>query len=264
MMRASPGASSLHGAVTTATVTPLVSSSPSATNTADDAGGRYTASPGPSKTSARAPTTPRSCSSRVSAARPEITTASRSSPGASSTGSPASATRRSSEMNLVCSPARINDVTFTAHLLGRSWHLLSIRIGNHDVADESVEVAARRDELPERAPSRCELIELRDAETVLIVRTTEIREMREQLVDNLRMHRVVDARDHRDVAGVQSLLPCVRRRDNRIGADHLAPVHVVAKRRREQPDPVPTLAEKPIRLLENGHTRPLEIAGIDA
>jgi hypothetical protein len=56
----------------------------------------------------------------------------------------------------------------------------------------------------------------------------------------------------------------VRRRDDDVAADELAPVHVVAEGRREQAQPVAALLEQAVGLLEHRHAGPLEHARIHA
>src|SRR5439155_1366387 len=66
--------------------------------------------------------------------------------------------------------------------------------------------------------------------------------MREQLLDHIRVDRVVDPGTHLDVARIETLLPRVGGRDHSVGADQLAPVHVVAESRGQQSQAVPALA----------------------
>src|SRR5256885_3387837 len=88
--------------------------------------------------------------------------------------------------------------------------------------------------------------------------------MREQLLDHIRVDRVVDPGTHLDVARIETPLPCIRRRDHSVRADQLAPVHVVAESRGQQSNTVPALTEYPVGLLEDADARPLEVSGVDA
>src|SRR5439155_20673154 len=88
--------------------------------------------------------------------------------------------------------------------------------------------------------------------------------MREQLLDHIRVDRVVDPGTHLDVARIETRLPRVGGRDHSVGADQLAPVHVVAESRGQQLQAVHALAEYPVRLLEDGHACTLEVAGVYA
>src|SRR5207245_10671427 len=96
-----------------------------------------------------------------------------------------------------------------------------------------------------------------------VVATAARRESLLELADDAWVVRLVDAWDRRDPARVDPHLPGVGRRDHHVASDELAPVHVVAERRGEEPDAVATLLEEAIRLLEHRHPRPFEDAGID-
>ena len=87
--------------------------------------------------------------------------------------------------------------------------------------------------------------------------------MFQQVFDQLRIDGVVDPRPHLDVARVDPSLPSGRRRDDRVRADQLAPVHVITEGRGEQAQPVAAFAEDAVGLLEDGHAGPFEPAGVD-
>ena len=86
--------------------------------------------------------------------------------------------------------------------------------------------------------------------------------MSQELIDYLRVDWIVDPGQHLDVAGIETLLPAVGGRDDGVGTDELAPVHVISEGRGEQPEPVASLAVDLVRLLENGHSSPFEVAGV--
>src|SRR4029077_21023219 len=136
------------------------------------------------------------------------------------------------------------------------------RVWKHDVAHQAVKVRTRGYELAQRAHGRRERIELLNCQAVLRVGRTEVREMSKKLLHKFWINRVVDPRSHLDVTRVEALLPRGRWRDDCIRADELAPLHVVAEGRGQQPQPVAAIAKDAIGLLENSHARPLEDAGV--
>src|SRR5438128_8491824 len=139
--------------------------------------------------------------------------------------------------------------------LGRVW--------KHHVSYQDREVGACGDELAQRAHGRPVRVELFHREAVLRVRTAEVREAGNELPHHLGVDRVVDPRPDLDVTCVEPFLPCGRWRDDGVRAYELAPMHVIAECRRQQPQPVATLAEDAVRLLEYGHPCPLQVARID-
>ena len=64
------------------------------------------------------------------------------------------------------------------------------------------------------------------SDTVLVIRTTEIRELLQQLRYDLQIHRSINPVGNRDIAGVEALLPLTGQRDDQIAANQLTPVGV--------------------------------------
>src|SRR5579863_1295454 len=91
----------------------------------------------------------------------------------------------------------------------------------------------------------------------------EIGEFPGQLLDDLSVYGIVDARAHLYITDIEANLPRVRRRNHNIAPDQFAPVHVVAKRRREQTNPVASLTKYLIRLLEYCNARPFQVPRVD-
>src|SRR4026207_1037163 len=108
-------------------------------------------------------------------------------------------------------------------------------------------------ELSDRPHSRYAAADFRRGEPVRLVRPPEIDELSEKLIDNGLRDRRVDPRLHPDVAGVETLLPGLWRRDPPISADQFAPVHVIAERGREQAQPIAARAVDTVGVLEDRH-----------
>src|SRR5208282_2464792 len=117
--------------------------------------------------------------------------------------------------------------------------------------------------LTQRPAGRAKCIEFSDGHAGLGVGAVKIRKLPREFGDNFRIDRIVDTFTYSNVAGVKPDLPRIRRGDHHVAADELAPVHVVAERRGKQPQPVATLAEDPVSLLENSHARPLQILRVN-
>jgi hypothetical protein len=75
----------------------------------------------------------------------------------------------------------------------------------------------------------------------------------------------LNARMNANIAGVETNLPCIRRRDNHIAANELAPMHVVPKGqgRGKQADTATAFVENTIGLLERCYTGPFEVSRIE-
>src|SRR5262250_1739552 len=99
----------------------------------------------------------------------------------------------------------------------------SVRIGNHHFAYHTVQIMACRDELPQRPSRRRQPVELTNAHAIDLVGAPEIREVSLQLVHDCRVDRLIDARTNLNVAGVESKLPRVGRRDYHVATDKFAP-----------------------------------------
>jgi hypothetical protein len=67
--------------------------------------------------------------------------------------------------------------------------------------------------LPQSAYRGPEVIEFAYRKAILVIGAFEIRKLLEEFSNDLRLHRSVDPRDHTDVAGIETHLPLVRRRD---------------------------------------------------
>src|ERR1700757_223116 len=139
----------------------------------------------------------------------------------------------------------------------------SVGVRKHCVANDAVQIMTGSDELAERSASRCEGVEFVAAQAALVRCATEIDELSRELIDNVWIHRLIDAGAHLDIAGVEADLPGVGRRDDDVATDQFAPMHVVAKRRREQPDSVAALPKNLIGLFEYRHPGPFQITRID-
>src|ERR1700730_15408984 len=107
------------------------------------------------------------------------------------------------------------------------------------------------DELAKCPPGRTERIKLFDREAAFGTRAAKVGKLSRQFLDNLRMHRLVDSWTNFDVAGIEANLPRVRRRNDDLTPDQFAPVHVISKRGRKQPNSVAALAEYPVGVFEN-------------
>src|SRR5271165_2294851 len=137
-----------------------------------------------------------------------------------------------------------------------------IRVGKHEIAHDTVQFIAPGNELAESPASGAERIEFFDRQSIVDIGAPEIDELPGELLHNSWLDRLVDARTDLDIAGIVAKLPCVRRRNDDITANKLAPVHVIAKRRREQSDSIAPLSKDLIRLLEYRHPSPLQISRI--
>src|SRR5204863_6546959 len=126
------------------------------------------------------------------------------------------------------------------------------------------QVCGRSSELPQSSQSSAEGVELVDREPAFGIRSAEVGEPLQQVLNHARCDRLMDAWDNLDITCVIALLPGVWWRDYDISADEFAPVHVISERCREQACPVPVLTKNAIRVLENSDSRPFEIAGIRA
>ena len=71
----------------------------------------------------------------------------------------------------------------------------------------------------------------------------------------------LNARMNANIAGIETNLPCIRRRDNHIAANELATMHVVPKSRGKQADAVTAFVENTIGLL--CYTGPFEVSRIE-
>src|SRR5450631_553308 len=86
-------------------------------------------------------------------------------------------------------------------------------VGHDDVANECVQVRVGRQELPQGEAAGPELLELLGTQTVELVGTVEVRDLR-QCVDDSGLHWRIDPRDGVDAADVELLLPRERRGDD--------------------------------------------------
>src|SRR3954447_17783673 len=91
---------------------------------------------------------------------------------------------------------------------------LLVRIGEQDVADDALQVGARTQELPQGPAGRAELLELRDRHSIGFVGAANLRELPVEGVEDGAGHRLVDARQRLDPAGVEPDLPVERRGDD--------------------------------------------------
>src|SRR4051812_3046810 len=137
-----------------------------------------------------------------------------------------------------------------------------IRIRDDNVAHESLEIVASSRELAQRATSRTEVIELTRGESVRLVGAAKVREQSRELRDDARIDGLVHSRTDRHIAVIESKLPGVRRRDHDVGADELAPMHVIPEGGGKQSRAVATFFVQPVRTLHRCDSGPLELAGI--
>src|SRR5512146_1822014 len=110
---------------------------------------------------------------------------------------------------------------------------LLLRLRQQKIANQLLQVVAGGDELTQRANRRSEMVEFGNRHPVDRVSAPEVIEA-EQLGDDSGFHRLVDTGRYLDIAGIETLLPFVRRRNDYVAADELAPVVVITKRSREQ------------------------------
>src|SRR5262245_56902330 len=94
------------------------------------------------------------------------------------------------------------------------------------------------DELAERPACRWKCVELLQSQAVNFKRLAEIHKLLLQFVNDYGIDRLPNSRLHLNVAGVKAHLPGVGRRDDDVATDKLAPMHVVAERRRQKPDAI--------------------------
>src|ERR1700722_10330769 len=92
--------------------------------------------------------------------------------------------------------------------------------------------------LPQGPYRRPEGVELADRQALLVVGASEVRKLLQQFFNNLRPHRFVDPRSHADVAGIKTDLPLVGGRDDYVASNKFAPLHMISKRGREQPEAI--------------------------
>ena len=114
--------------------------------------------------------------------------------------------------------------------------MFDVGVRQHHVANQLIEVGARGEELPQRPARRREAVELGQRQAVLVVRAPEVGEAAIEIVDDARADRRVDARRR------PSMSLATKRFCHADGGEittsppiELAPVHVVAKRGRQQP-----------------------------
>src|SRR6202789_1481057 len=117
--------------------------------------------------------------------------------------------------------------------------------------------------LPQGPYRRPEGVELADRQALLVVGASEVRKLLQQFFNNLGPHRFIHSRSYADVARIKTDLPLVGGRDDHVASDKLAPLHMIAKGGREQPEAVPALTIDAIRFLEYSHAGPLKIARIE-
>src|SRR6266852_6233652 len=133
-------------------------------------------------------------------------------------------------------PGRIRS-TLTPRLV--EYHslccLLTVRIWQENVPDKTFKLTGGRQELPQRATGGAESQEFFGGQPVVVVRAAKVRQLGVQLRDDIGVDRLVYARHRFDPTLVQPDLPAERRRDYDVSADQLAPVHMIAERRRKQP-----------------------------
>src|SRR5713226_4854987 len=161
-------------------------------------------------------------------------------------------------------PGRIRS-TLTPRLV--EYHslccLLTVRIWQENVPDKTFKLTGGRQELPQRATGGAESQEFFGGQPVIVVRAAKVRQLGVQLRDDIGVDRLVYARHRFDPTLVQPDLPAERRRDYDVSADQLAPVHMIAERRRKQPRAKSLLPVDGIRFLEHGDPRPLQVPGVE-
>src|SRR5712692_577255 len=160
---------------------------------------------------------------------------------------------------------RLSKVPGTSSNREAATPLLScdIRIRQHEVTHQAIEVMASGDELTKRPSGRSEGIESVQRQAAVRVGASEIRKLPQEFFQDPWINRLVDARTNLNVAGVQANLPHVRWRNDDITTDEFAPVHVVAKSRRQQAYAIATLAKNLVCLLEYRNAGPLQVSRID-
>src|SRR5438309_2301386 len=109
------------------------------------------------------------------------------------------------------------------------------------------------EELPQCAYGRTVSVKLGQREPVFVVRPAEVREFSQQLVNDLRVHRILDAGGNTDVTLIETNLPLVGRRNHHIATDQFTPLHVIAECRREQAYAIAALLKNLVSLLEDRH-----------
>src|ERR1700733_11226741 len=125
-----------------------------------------------------------------------------------------------------------------------------IGIRYQNIADDAIQLMTGRNELAKRAPGWAERIKFLDRQAPLSAGTPEVVEFSSEFALDLLPHRFINPRANHDVARVESHLPRVRRGNDQISSNELAPVHVVAKSSRQQTGAIPSLAEYAIRFLQ--------------
>src|SRR3984893_10036614 len=119
------------------------------------------------------------------------------------------------------------------------------------------------DELTKRPSGRSEGIESIERQAALRVGASEIRKLPQKFLHDLWINRLVDARTNLNIAGVQANLPRVGRRNDNIATNKFAPVHVVAKRCRQQANAITPRAKNLIGPLEYRDAGPLQVSGVE-
>src|SRR6202044_3861162 len=95
-----------------------------------------------------------------------------------------------------------------------------------------------------------------------VIGAGKVWEFLQQVFDDFRLHRLIDSRSNRDIAGVKTYLPFIRRRDHHVAPDEFTPVHVIAKSGGEQPDTISAFAKDLVGLLEYRHAGPFEVSRV--
>src|SRR5712692_2474813 len=160
---------------------------------------------------------------------------------------------------------RLSKVPGTSSNREAATPLLScdIRIRQHEVTHQPIKVMTSGDELTKRPSGRSEGIESVQRQATLRVGASEIRKLPQEFFQDPWINRLVDARTNLNVAGVQANLPRVRWRNDDITTDEFAPVHVVAKSRRQQAYAIATLPKNLVGFLEYRDAGPLQVSRID-
>src|SRR4051812_48812670 len=107
------------------------------------------------------------------------------------------------------------------------------------------------DKLPEGPAGGAKRIEFVDGESVFCVSTGKLRKFAEQGLQDFLRHWIFNARTHFDIAAVESYLPRIWRGDHQVASNQFAPMHVVAKGRRQQPQAISALLKELVCFLEH-------------
>src|SRR5699024_6628562 len=115
-----------------------------------------------------------------------------------------------------------------APMMPKRIMVVSLRLGQNNVADEGVEVRVIGEEAAQRANCRAEGVELLGCHAVRLVGAADLVDF-EKLVEDFLWNRVVEALNHGLAGVVDALLPLERRGNNDVSADELGVVHGVAE-----------------------------------